>query len=290
MISIAPAGLLALAALPLAATQEPVQPDPSVAYLTAPAPLRIAEREFPLSLVRIGPEGRRTALWDAEPVDWLFVRGEGTQRNIDAVQTSGPEGKVTLVPVDPRHLALVGADLEPRDLELDAAHARAFLHACFPDGEIPASWTEVLERDPVRLRRIECSKLLVRSETDGPLPAPSAVAQSKTGQRVEIRPLADPTVAGVGGDLPFRMYDTRPSAELRALTAYHAESGARGQITFDGKGFGFLRLHAAGRWVVEAHFAGLDGDVIEIESATLSFTTLEARIEPDIEPETEEPR
>ena len=88
-------------------------------------------------------------------------------------------------------------------------------------------------------------------------------------------------MAGVGGDLPFRVYNTRPHAELRTLTAHHVESGTPGRITFDGESSGFLRLHAAGRWVVAAHFAGLDGEVIEIESATLSFTTLQAKTEAD---------
>ncbi|MEE8466855.1 MAG: hypothetical protein V3T22_00270, partial [Planctomycetota bacterium] len=136
---------------------------------------------------------------------------------------------------------------------------------------------------PVRVRRLESMKLLLRPEGGGQVRVPSAVLMAKTGQAVELRPLADPTTVSPGSDLPLRVYTISGETQGLTITALHEPSGARRQVVTGPGGTAHLRIHAAGRWILEVHqvleLAGARGADFELRSATLSFVAPVARME-----------
>ena len=248
----------------------------STAFLT-PSEIRPpAARPLAVSLTRDGGHGRRRAAWADEPVEWLFVRSSGTQHNLAEARPVDEEPFVRL-PFTAGDVALVGVDLRPVTEELAGRDVRALLEATFGAEGVPAAWHEALARPALSLRRAECAKLLVRAAGDGPHPTPSATAQSKSGQRSELRPMADPTAAGVGGDLPFRVYHAARHVELQTVRARHLDTGSEGRVTTFAGGIAVLHLDKAGTWAVAAHAAQLDDGVVEIQSATLTFTTPDPR-------------
>ena len=126
------------------------------------------------------------------------------------------------------------------------------------------------------MRRIESAKGLVRvSDPEGRPVRPSAVAQSKTGQAVEIRPLADPTMTAVGSDLPLRAYVLGEKlVGARMLATCIADGVTREAIT-DESGSCHFRIASTGVWRVEFHDVRPLSDDPEatwaIYSATLTF-------------------
>jgi hypothetical protein len=183
------------------------------------------------------------AEWPTDRVAWFLVRAGGTQQNRDRVQPErAGEGFVT-VPLDHVGVTLIGMDAKPRVTDLPAQDFRTLLTAHVGDGA-PRTGS-------VRVRRIESAKTLVRVLADQAVPAHSAIAQSKTGQAAEIRPLADPTMVKAGSDLPVRVYvDGSKKARVR-VSATSVAAGKTYEFVTDATGAGHFRVTHPGVWRIE---------------------------------------
>jgi hypothetical protein len=230
--------------------------------------------------LRVGFQDQRgealaAAAWPKR-FDWFFVRAGGGQENL-AVPRPAAGRRTLAIELTRPGITLIGADPAERVEELSLSDLRAFLAQRMAPGSLPTA----LEPRPgagasemLRVRRVESAKALVRVlGKDGFLPN-SATAQSKTGQAVEIRPLADPTSVPVNSDLPLRIYVPNPGKAGTRVSARHLATGRTHTFLTDRMGTGFFTVTAAGVWTVEAHHArpapDKDADW-EIYSATLIF-------------------
>lgn len=205
----------------------------------------------------------------ASETAWFFVRCAGTQENRDSVRPDS-DGLVKLV-VPQTDCCLVGLDRKPRIESIDASALDSFFRRHVggrPDGFDPGDGT------PLRVRRIESMKMLVRVGPEDASPIPSATAQSKTGQTVELRPLADPTAVPIGAVLPLKVYGVFDTAG-RTVVARHVARDVKHVATTDPAGIAAVTIDAAGTWQVEVHDARRpdesDDFEWEIRSATLTF-------------------
>lgn len=195
----------------------------------------------------------RPVAWPAQQVRWFFYRAAGEQENQDEVRPVRSEENFVTVPLAHADVAVIGLDLKPvlrtlasEDFRRLADRAQPAAAAGSADRQaglqLPAQGVQV------RVRQIESAKLLVRVIGDDGRREPSATAMSKTGQKAEIRLLADPTVSGLGSDIPVRVYidgDKVPGARVRATAV--AGASVRDFVT-DSSGFGFFRLDEEGLW------------------------------------------
>lgn len=211
--------------------------------------------------------------------NWLFLRAPGTQSNIEQVPTVGtPPTRARLdLPLGNygNEGVVVGLDLGVRIEPVTPAAWQRFLLERTGLAESEEGLARFTAAPLVRVRRLESMKLLLRPAGGDQVRAPSAVLMAKTGQAVELRPLADPTTVAPGSDLPLKVYTI--TGETRGLTilAYHEPSGATTRVVTGLGGMAHLRITAAGRWVLEVHQVlelrgAWDAD-FEVRSATLSF-------------------
>lgn len=236
-------------------------------------------------LLRLESEiGARRELtdWSGGDVAWFFSRIAGTQENHDAgsalFRTGRKDGSVTIALQHPG-VALVGLDLKPRIERVPGSELRTFLDRRVGNVMVsvhdPDKTTLPDSNEILRVRRFESCKLLLRVvDQDGNLSS-SADAQGKSGQRAEIRPLADPLAVRVDRDLPVRIYLPFGAKQARVL-ARHISSGRIQEFVTGPEGTGHFRVDAAGSWTIEAHgvrrLAGGDPHAdYEITSATLAF-------------------
>ncbi len=218
---------------------------------------------------------RTTAAWPAERIRWFFVRVAGTQENFDAYTPLRKGLDFARVRVAHAGIALVGLDLRPRIEEVPAKELTEFLAKRVGPRTLPVGWRWTMERETVRVRRFESTKLLLRSvDEKGWLPS-SADAQGKSGQRVEIRPLADPTAVRVNRVLPVRIYLPPGGSDGARVIARHVPSGRVQTFLTRPGGTGHFTVDAAGLWTIETHHARplLNDEEAdwEIHTATLSF-------------------
>ncbi|HPM25307.1 MAG TPA: DUF4198 domain-containing protein [Phycisphaerae bacterium] len=212
------------------------------------------------------------APWPAAGVPWLFVRGGPTQENRHDVRPARSADNFTSVTIEHPGVTLIGANPAPTIAEVSADEWRACL--ALNTGETASRGTSPADR-PVRVRHVVSTKTLVRVAAEDGRRTPSAIATSKSGQVVEIRPHFDPTAAQPGGDIPLTFYvdgDKRPAAKVRAT---NVATGKAEEFVTDGGGSGHFRITDAGAWRVEAHFAQpLESDPSAdwvIYTATLTF-------------------
>lgn len=218
--------------------------------------------------------------WPTERIDWLFVRAPGMQTNRENVGPAAPNGDFINLTLTKPGVTLVGLDTKSAVTAVPAQQFRGFVRRTAPPERATGSVAAVADASQVRVRRVESAKALVRVNEAGVPPrgarvSHSAVAQSKTGQAVEIRPLADPTTVAVGSDLPVRAY-VLGSKEVGVKVL--ATCVATGQVKWamtDSSGSCHFRIDAAGVWRIEFHrVKRLHGDPDAdwaIHSATLTF-------------------
>jgi len=180
-------------------------------------------------------------------ISWFFVRLAGTQENRDSTNAPPPNPDGTLpVTLALSGIALIGLDLAPETMQWDPETFAAFAKSC-GDGDRCPTGASTVER------RISAATLVrVSADADGEAESDST-AMSKAGLAAEVRPLMDPTVLGVGSDLPLRFYIDGEAIIAVRVTATHKATGTTRSSVTDAKGMAFFRIDHAGPWTVEFH-------------------------------------
>jgi hypothetical protein len=221
------------------------------------------------------------AAWPTETIHWLFVRAPGMQENRENVGPADPKDDFIDVTLTKPGVTMVGRDTKPTVTNVTGEKFKAFLTRTAPEETQKDVLAGIADEDKARVRRIESTKTLVRVlDADGKPPSHSAVAQSKTGQAVEIRALADPTLVAIGSDLPVRAYvdgDTRTGVKMLATCV---ATGKTQEALTDSSGSCHFRISDPGVWRIEFHDArplenDADADWV-VYSATLTFEVTKA--------------
>lgn len=213
------------------------------------------------------------APWPAARVRWLFIRGAGTQQNLDsaAPENATPDAVKLMLP--PPDAAQIGLDLKPTIVNLPLSELKAFATKYAPDSKLEPLGDRA--GATIRVRRVESAKTLVRVIAAGQQPTPSATARSKSGQAVELRLMTDPTATRVGSDLALRFHIDGSPREGATIRAASAAGGQTLTATSDASGFARLRLTSPGVWRIEAHsISVLQNDPeadAALHTATLTF-------------------
>jgi hypothetical protein len=213
--------------------------------------------------------------WPTEQIRWFYWRGHGTQENRDIMRPDQPQANGVTVPIDQPGLTLIGMDLRPRVEEFTFDEIKQFLDRNVAE----SAANEVLSKLPndrkLRVERIESFKTAVRRPADDGRAGSSAVFASKTGQDVEIRLLADPTVPMIGGDVPLRVYiDDGKVVGMRVQAMRDGANAAPSVMTSESSGSCHFTLSHAGPWRVEAHHAvagAKPGVDLTLYSSTFTF-------------------
>ncbi|MEZ6234218.1 MAG: hypothetical protein R3B68_08510 [Phycisphaerales bacterium] len=139
--------------------------------------------------------------------------------------------------------------------------------------QAPANGERV--RDAIQVTRVESCRVLVRGDLGG---GPgggagdaSGVATTKRGERVEIRPLMDPTALVPATIVPVRVYVEGDSVPGGVVTATHLETGVSQRVVADDKAIATLRIDVGGVWLVEFHAVRREGEALVVYSATVLF-------------------
>lgn len=214
--------------------------------------------------------------WDDARVSWTLVRVAGTQENSDLAPRADEKGAAGSMRINTEGAAVIGVDFKPRVVTVEAADLRRFARdragAELPEGV----------RSGVVVRVVESCKTVVR--TTGAGDEQSENVTEKTGQLVEIRPLFDPTVKGIGSDIPVVTYAGGERVKDARVIATHIASGEKQEVRTDGNATGRFRLNRAGVWRVEFHQlvrakpepggGGAEQPAWVVLSATLTFQTV----------------
>ncbi len=224
-----------------------------------------------------GPLGLQPAAWPAS-VDWLFVRGLGTQENLASRQPAAADaGRMRVRLADPG-ATVIGLDQTPRILERAPAELAGFATKQLADGTAIVAQLDLPGEQPVRVRQFRSTKLIVRVAQPGAVQqVSSAAAQSKSGQRAEIRAFVDPTLVTPGSDFPFRTYLQGDKLPHVRVTAHNETTGSRRVLTTDAAGIGNLPIDAAGIWRLTWHRLRPARDAAadwNLHTATLRFEVL----------------
>ena len=218
----------------------------------------------------------KEAAWPTEQIGWLFVRAAGSQENRENVGPRDASSDFIEFSAAKPGVALVGLDTKPRDQSWPVGELQDFLRRVLtPDG-YKVFEAQSKEKAELKVRRYESAKTLVRvAAADGKPATPSSVAQSKTGQMVEIRAMTDPTLVPVGGDLPVKTYVEYDTIKQQKVLATCVATGKTREILCDQSGFATIRIDSTGEWRVEFHAyrkpredENVDG---VLYSATLTF-------------------
>ncbi len=224
--------------------------EPSVSRVAVGEGIRLG-----LSARAVGGDGpAEPTAWPAE-IAWFFVRSGGAQDNRDRVEPVA-DGDASHVPITlaSAGCAMLAVDFKPEVVTLTGEQFASLLAArtrIGPDAALRA-------REQVRVRHVRSAKALVRvtGET-GPIDASTAV--SKSGQAVEIRPFADPTLLPSPGNMPLRMYVGGDASGTPRLRAVHAATGEARDVA--AQGTATLPILGPGTCRVEFHHAApLVGD------------------------------
>lgn len=255
-----------------------IQTDAPTARAGQPVDLRIVNID-----AAAAPQASE-ASWEALRPTRLFARNEGSQENRDAVTPVAGSASLTRVTLSESGAALIGVEFAPRievvavDVLRQATNQRLAesqrkaLDAATPAGN-------------VRVRLVQSAATLARVVGDSSgRPRASPTAVSKSGLRVEIRPLMDPSLIEAGTDLAIRLYVDGDKRADATVVAVHVASGARQVITPNSTAIANISIAQAGRWRLEMSAfdrgqAGGDADWT-LFSSTLTFDVSDAEAKP----------
>jgi hypothetical protein len=264
------------AAVLLAAGAAAVAAGQTATYL-APAQYAATVGEQVAVRVEAGDgEAVRPVPWPTERIDWLFIRAPGTQENREDVGPRDPQGNFIEVALTKPGVTLIALDTKPTETTVAGKQFKAFARRTLPSTAYDAAIAGIADAAQVRTRQIESAKTLVRvADPTGKPASHSAVAQSKTGQAVEIRPLADPTMVTIGSDLPVRAYVGGSKQVGVKVLATCVATGKTQQAIADSTGSCHFRISDPGVWRIEFHHLTSPPDDTKtdwvIYSATLTF-------------------
>jgi len=259
----------------------------ALAWLALPTSAQTLARFAPAELESAGPgalelrfvrESTRSIElqpWPEREVGWLFVREEGTQHNHDALTPFAQEPTRLRLERDGPGPLLVGWDLPPRVERMHPVELRAFLAERTSHESMPRE-LEVLGNETVLVQRLESLALAVRSGDDSATAAePSAIATSKSGQRMELRALFDPSFLQAGSVFAFKLYLPEGGTENVICRAVHLTSRDSRALERLPDGSLHVKLEQAGPWMLEASrlraLDGASGAALELASSTLVF-------------------
>jgi hypothetical protein len=215
--------------------------------------------------------------WPATDVGWLFVREEGTQQNHDALAPAAEDATVLRLERGTPGPALVGWDPPPRIERTSAAELASFLAERAGEKGLPRAALALPAEGPVTVLRLESLALVARPGGA----APATVAASKSGQRMELRPLFDPGALAAGGDFVFRLYLPEGGADGLLCRAVQLETREALALERLPEGTLRMRLERPGPWMVEvSRVRALDGAAgaeLELASTTLVFVVPPAK-------------
>jgi hypothetical protein len=264
------------AAVLLAAGAAAVAAGQTATYL-APAQYAATVGEQVAVRVEAGDgEAVRPVPWPTERIDWLFIRAPGTQENREDVGPRDPQGNFIEVALTKPGVTLIALDTKPTETTVAGKQFKAFARRTLPSTAYDAAIAGIADAAQVRTRQIESAKTLVRvADPTGKPASHSAVAQSKTGQAVEIRPLADPTMVTIGSDLPVRAYVGGSKQVGVKVLATCVATGKTQEAIADSTGSCHFRISDPGVWRIEFHHLTSPPDDTKtdwvIYSATLTF-------------------
>ena len=244
-------------------------------FLHAPNPPARAGDSISLRALRGSASDAAATEISANQVRWLFVRTTGTQKNFEPAEIARAVGAGGLIAATTgtEPVSVVGIDLKPAVISVTGRDLKAFLNTRTALGLESGGVRGINANRTYRVRRIESATTLVR--VPGADAAPSAAAQGKTGQAVEIRPLADPTVLRAGGDLPIRVYVGGAKQAGARVLATNVIKGATREVLTDAEGTATFTVNGDGPWRIEFHHAEPlardSGADWVIYSATLTF-------------------
>lgn len=213
--------------------------------------------------------------WPSDEIGWLFLRTEGTQQNHDALTPLAADATRLRLERGSQGPLLVGWDLPPRVERAHSIELRAFLAERAHGRPPPREFEALAANETVLVRRLESLALLARP-AGGAAPAePSAIATSKSGQRMELRPLFDPSFPQAGSDFAFKLYLPAGGSAGALCRAVHLASRKAQALELLGDGSLRVKLELAGPWMIEAtRLRALEGDAeaaLELASTTLVF-------------------
>lgn len=198
----------------------------------------------------VGPaQAAQPTAWPADEIEWFFVRGGGEQENRHEVRPERADDNFIRVIVPHAGVTVLGTNRTTVLKEVTGDELRAFAEQNL--AELPEAAKSLAADRKLRVRHYSSAKTFIRAD-DGSV-EPSAIAARRTGQKVELRPLFDATVAHVGSDLALFAYvdgAKQPGALVRAT---HVASGKFQTLTTDAEGSGHFRIDATGAWRVEFH-------------------------------------
>jgi hypothetical protein len=251
-----PIALLGVLLAPFADAQDAVLLTPTAHTVRQGETLR-------LNIEERTPAAALAAPWPAE-LSWFFVRLAGTQENRTA-EVPPRERPQELTPALPG-VAMIGVDLPPRESKWTPDEFASFARVTGCDDAPPATDAKVLI--------LASATTLVRVNDAAGVTADDTTATTKSGQKVEIRPLMDPTTLAAGSDLPVRVYVQGEAVRDAIVLATHTPSGATVRARADTKGIAHLRIDQPGAWRIELRSLRAptkDADRWTIASASLSF-------------------
>lgn len=229
--------------------------------------------DLELRVLRRGLHENALELWPEKELGWLFVREEGTQRNYSLLAAQFAEPTLVRVEREQQGVALVGWDRSPRVESVRSSEIVDFIQQRSPSATLPQAVQALSARENWPVRRVESLSQLVGKPT-----APgtsSAVATSKAGQRMELRPLIDPTSVLAGSDLAFRLSLPEGENSVLVARATHLPSAAVRPVEIAPEGMLRTKLDLTGPWMIEAHAlrgaASTAGEELELLSVTLVF-------------------
>ena len=213
--------------------------------------------------------------WPEDQLAWFFVRSGDTAQNRPTVRAVDRDPNAAEVSMPRPGATVVGFDSKPVVAEVLGSELKSFLTKNVAGAADDPAVRGLKAARRLRVRRIQSATTLIRVAAPGAQVVPSVIAMSKTGQKVEIRPLSDPTMVPVGRDLPLRVYVGASKEAGAKVQATSLDGGTTVAATTDSSGAAHFRITHTGQWRIEFHYAEpnvTDADIDwDIRSATLTF-------------------
>lgn len=231
--------------------------------------------KLPVYLEAGTPASPHRIPWDVERIEWVSIRSEGGEERRHEFQPSGADKLAIPFVIEHPGAALIAMQFKESRVEMSSVEFTDFVtnRATVRNTRLQAAARS--DQRP-RVRRYETASLVVRTRGSEPATGPSPITQGKAGLTVELQPLADPTSAKVGSELPLRLIAPKVAPlEGAVVRATHVPSGKTQVCPLDRVGNASVKIDGPGVWRLEYNGARMATknpafDWV-IYTATLSF-------------------